>query len=85
MLDRKILWHFSYQAVVTNHPSVQATAIHDDVTLVGPPDDLVQAYRTIVEQAKTINLQAQPHKCQFIYFHNCNKPSLFQCLCLVLL
>src|SRR5580658_115355 len=66
--------HPVYQAVVTNHPSVQATAIHDDVTLVGPPDDLVQAYRTVVEQAKTINLHVQPHKCQLVYFHNETEP-----------
>ena len=29
------------------HPSIKATSIHDDLTLIGPPDDRVPAYLTM--------------------------------------
>ena len=63
-----------YEAVVQTHPTLKATAIHDDITLVGPADDLASAYSTIADLADAIGLQVQPSKCQFIYFHNDTSP-----------
>src|ERR1700733_376737 len=65
-----------YEAVVQTHPTLKATAIHDDITLVGPADDLASAYSTIADLADAIGLQVQPSKCQFIYFHNDTNPYL---------
>lgn len=59
-----------YEALVTKHVGVHASAILDDVTLVGTPDELVEAYDTLTREALKIGLQIQPGKCQFIYFHD---------------
>ena len=59
-----------YEAVVNEHVNLQASAILDDITLVGAPDELVCAYETLTREALKIGLHIQPNKCQFIYFHD---------------
>jgi hypothetical protein len=63
-----------YDSVVRLHPTIKATAIQDDLTLVGPPDDLLPAYSTVVSLAQQLMLQVQPSKCQMIYFHDQTAP-----------
>jgi hypothetical protein len=59
-----------YEAVVNEHVDLHASAILDDITLVGAPDELVGAYKTLTREALNIGLHIQPNKCQFIYFHD---------------
>ena len=66
--------HPVYEAVILQHPTIKATAIHDDLTLVGPPDDLLPAYSTMVTLSQRLGLQVQPAKCQFVYFHDQTTP-----------
>ena len=63
-----------YDAIIQQHPSLKATAILDDITLVGPANDLIHSYPTIINLAQALNLQVQPSKCQLIYFHNDTTP-----------
>lgn len=63
-----------YEAVIRQHPTINATAIHDDITLVGQPDDIVSAYSTITNLALALGLEVQPAKCQLIYFHSDTVP-----------
>ena len=59
-----------YEAVVNEHIDVSASAILDDITLVGTPTELAGAYETLTREAHKIGLHIQPNKCQFIYFHD---------------
>ena len=74
----------SMKLSVRQHPTIKATAIHDDITLVGPPDDLLSACSTITNLALALGLQVQPSKCQLIYFHDNTTQAVYGSFSLIL-
>ena len=54
--------------------TVRGVAIHDDLTLVGSVDDVLQATEFIIEEAKRFSLDVQQNKCKLIYFHSDTAP-----------
>jgi hypothetical protein len=63
--------HPVYKSIQQKYKDVTVQAIMDDLTLTGKPEDLVDAFRMIQEEAKLkTNLQVRPEKCNFMYLMN---------------
>ena len=58
-----------YSELQETNPSVRLAAFHDDLTLVGEPNELLNATLQLNTLAKHYHLELQPSKCSFIYFH----------------
>ena len=64
-----------YQEIQTKFPSIKLAAFYDDLTMVGPPSDLVTATHQLIRLAMdNYGLKVEPTKCNFIYFHQQTSP-----------
>lgn len=53
-----------YEAAIAGLPSVKAISVLDDITLIGPLQDVMTAFDRVQAQAATLGLQLQVPKCK---------------------
>jgi Reverse transcriptase (RNA-dependent DNA polymerase) len=55
-----------YEAVIRDLPGVRAVAIQDDLTIIGPADDVLSAFALLTQLAPSYSLDLQTDKCQLL-------------------
>lgn len=63
-----------YNKSVQGLDSLSAMAIHDDFTVVGEPEQVMQVFDRVCQLSDTTGLKVKAQKCQFIYFHGTAHP-----------
>ena len=60
----------TFARTIADTPRVTAVLIQDDCHLDGPPADVIQAHFSLSEALPAINLQENPTKLKFAWFHD---------------
>jgi len=61
--------HPILKKAIALNDKVSSKCYVDDLTLVGPPEELIPVYQFIENESRKIGLEVQHSKCKLIYFH----------------
>jgi hypothetical protein len=67
--------HSVYMETLANQDAVGAVAIHDDLTLIGPPDCLPNLFERLKAAGAKVGLVLVPKKSHFLWYHDAPLPA----------
>lgn len=68
----------SLSAAAAARPSVRVVAVMDDITILGPPDDVVVAYRVLNDKLSQEGLEIVQHKSAALWMHQDPVPNILR-------